>query len=76
MLEPISAKISPRTDVRKFLCIAPLALAASFLFSSCEATQIGNYDGSGKTGGLSNLPQARHEAWETDARYGNLPQSR
>ncbi|MEC7862966.1 MAG: hypothetical protein VYC70_10125 [Verrucomicrobiota bacterium] len=45
------------------------------LFSGCEATQVGNYKGTGINSGLSNLPQARHEAWESNARYGNLPQS-
>jgi len=45
------------------------------LFSGCEATQVGNYKGTGVNSGLSNLPQARHEAWESNARYGNLPQS-
>jgi hypothetical protein len=62
--------------LRKTLIIAPLGLLAALLFSGCEATQVGNFDGSGKTSDLSHLPQARHEAWETDARYGNLPQSR
>ena len=42
----------------------------------CDATEVGNWDGSGADSGLSNLPQARHEAWESNARYGNLPQSR
>ena len=45
------------------------------LFSGCEDTQVGNYKGTGVNSGLSNLPQARHEAWESNARYGNLPQS-
>mgnify|MGYP001162107924 FL=1 len=45
-------------------------------FCGCEATQVGNWDGTGVDSGLSNLPQARHEAWESNARYGNLPQSR
>lgn len=66
--------------IRKLLItvIPALALAAVLLtvFSGCEATQVGNFDGSGVNSGLSNLPQARHEAWESNARYGNLPQSR
>ena len=58
--------------------LASLALAglAVTLFSGCESTQVGNWDGSGLDSGLSNLPQARHESWEQDARFGNLPQSR
>ena len=55
-----------------------LTLLASFAiaFTGCESTQVGNWDSSGLDSGLSNLPQARHEAWETNARFGNLPQSR
>ena len=45
-------------------------------FCGCDATEVGNWNGSGADSGLSNLPQARHEAWESNARYGNLPQSR
>ena len=58
--------------------VLPLGMMAIFAvaFTGCEATQVGNYDGSGLDSGLSNLPQARHEAWETNARFGNLPQSR
>ena len=61
--------------MRAFLA---LALLAGFVVAStgCESTQVGNWDGSGLDSGLSNLPQARHEAWETNARFGNLPQSR
>ena len=57
--------------------IPVMALAGIMLtlFSGCEATQVGNYKGTGVNSGLSNLPQARHEAWESNARYGNLPQS-
>lgn len=62
--------------MRKIFLLAPAALFAASVFAGCEATQVGNFDGSGKTSDLSHLPQARHEAWETDARYGNLPQSR
>ena len=45
-------------------------------FCGCDSTEVGDWDGSGADSGLSNLPQARHEAWESNARYGNLPQSR
>ena len=45
-------------------------------FCGCDATEVGNWDGSGADSGLSNLLQARHEAWESNARFGNLPQSR
>ena len=65
--------------VLKFIIrvIPVMALAGIMmtLFSGCEATQVGNYKGTGVNSGLSNLPQARHEAWESNARYGNLPQS-
>lgn len=60
----------------KILASTALIAITSSLFIGCEATQVGNYDGSGLDSGLSNLPQARHEAWETDARYGNMPGSR
>ena len=65
--------------IRKFLRISlSMVMMAIFAvaFTGCEATQVGNWDGSGLDSGLSNLPQARHEAWETNARFGNLPQSR
>ena len=66
--------------IRKFFrtTLPTIALAgvAASIFSGCEATQVGNYDGTGLDSGLSNLPQARHESWETDARFGNMPQSR
>jgi hypothetical protein len=65
--------------IRKLLRISlSLGMMAIFAvaFTGCEATQVGNWDGSGLDSGLSNLPQARHEAWETNARFGNLPQSR
>ncbi len=66
--------------IRKFFRRALPALAlsvfAATMFSSCESTQVGNHDGTGLDSGLSNLPQARHEAWETGARFGNIPQSR
>ena len=55
--------------------VMALAGIVMTLFSGCEATQVGNYKGTGVNSGLSNLPQARHEAWESSARYGNLPQS-
>ena len=61
--------------VRIFLSLGMVSVFAG-LFASCESTQVGNWDGSGLDSGLSNLPQARHEAWETNARFGNLPQSR
>jgi len=66
--------------IRKFLrpilpAVALAGITAS-LFTGCESTQVGNYDGTGLDSGLSNLPQARHEAWETDARFGGMPQSR
>ena len=61
--------------VRIFLSLGMVSVFAG-LFTSCESTQVGNWDGSGLDSGLSNLPQARHEAWETNARFGNLPQSR
>jgi hypothetical protein len=62
--------------LRKVLILSGLAGFSAVAFTGCEATQVGNPDGSGLDSGLSNLPQARHQAWETDARYGNLPQSR
>ena len=55
------------------LALAGLALT---LFSGCESTEVGNYDGTGLESGLSNLPQARHEAWETEGQFGGMPQSR
>ncbi|MCH2060112.1 MAG: hypothetical protein MK183_05755 [Verrucomicrobiales bacterium] len=61
--------------VRIFLSLGMVSVFAA-AFTSCESTQVGNWDGSGLDSGLSNLPQARHEAWETNARFGNLPQSR
>jgi len=61
--------------MRAFLSLALLA-GFALAFTGCESTQVGNWDGSGLDSGLSNLPQARHEAWETNARFGNLPQSR
>ncbi|MDE0570500.1 MAG: hypothetical protein OSB44_07450 [Verrucomicrobiales bacterium] len=60
------------TRVIPIMALAGILLT---LFSGCEATQVGNYKGTGVNSGLSNLPQARHEAWESNARYGNLPQS-
>ncbi|MFP6873671.1 MAG: hypothetical protein VCA55_09175 [Verrucomicrobiales bacterium] len=65
-----------RKLLHTILPTSALAIFAATAFSGCEATQVGNWDGSGLDSGLSNLPQARHEAWETDARFGNLPQSR
>lgn len=65
-----------RKFFRRTLPAIALAAVAISMFSSCESTQIGNHDGTGLDSGLSNLPQARHEAWETNARFGNLPQSR
>lgn len=65
-----------RKFFRRTLPLLALAGTAATLFSSCESTQIGNYDGTGLESGLSNLPQARHEAWETDGQFGGMPQSR
>ena len=64
-----------RKLLRIVLSVGMTAIFAT-AFTGCEATQVGNYDGSGLDSGLSNLPQARHEAWESNARFGNLPQSR
>lgn len=61
--------------ITRVVPVMALASTMLILFSGCEATQVGNYKGTGVNSGLSNLPQARHEAWESNARYGNLPQS-
>ncbi len=61
---------------RNLLPAAALAGLAMAIFSGCESTQVGNPDGTGLDSGLSNLPQARHESWETNARFGSMPQSR
>ena len=55
------------------LALAGMALT---LFSGCESTEVGNYDGTGLDSGLSTLPHARHEAWESGAGFGGIPQSR
>ncbi|MAB61093.1 MAG: hypothetical protein CMO46_11240 [Verrucomicrobiales bacterium] len=63
-------------DIFRLIISAVSAIILVISFVGCEATEVGNWDGSGVDSGLSNLPQARHEAWESNARYGNLPQSR
>ena len=63
-------------SIMKLLVGLKSSLIIGIGFCGCEATQVGNWDGTGVDSGLSNLPQARHEAWESNARYGNLPQSR
>ena len=63
-------------SIMKLLVGLISSLIIVICFCGCEATQVGNWDGTGVDSGLSNLPQARHEAWESNARYGNLPQSR
>ena len=63
-------------NIFRLILSAVSAIILVISFVGCEATEVGNWDGSGVDSGLSNLPQARHEAWESNARYGNLPQSR
>ncbi|MBD29170.1 MAG: hypothetical protein CMO38_07975 [Verrucomicrobiaceae bacterium] len=63
-------------NIFRLIISAVSAIILVISFVGCEATEVGNWDGSGVDSGLSNLPQARHEAWESNARYGNLPQSR
>jgi hypothetical protein len=63
-------------NIFRSIISAVSAIILVISFCGCEATEVGNWDGSGVDSGLSNLPQARHEAWESNARYGNLPQSR
>ena len=48
--------------ITRVVPVMALASIMLILFSGCEATQVGNYKGTGVNSGLSNLPQARHEA--------------